>query len=306
MSLEQKIKALLENDTSEVVDTELVEGEAGADNAKIEAGKKNKLEDKKNTGEPSTDEPNNKRNNVDKSPVSEDHLNALVDGEDLSEDFKAKAATILEAAIAEGVSKELDRLSEENEAKLNEAVETLKEDLVEKLDGFLNLVVENWVKENEIAIERGIKTEILENFIDGMKNLFTEYYIDVPDEKLDILDEQATKIDDLTAQIEESTETITALTAEVNAARKQLVVESVGSDLSDTDFERFASLCENIQFSTDFEDKATTILEKYFPKKTTMTESVLPLTEDGTNVKTVETSPVMSKYVEALSGSLKF
>lgn len=306
MSLEQKIKALLENDTSEVVDTELVEGEAGADNAKIEADKKNKLEDKKNTGEPSTDEPNNKRNNVDKSPVSEDHLNALVDGEDLSEDFKAKAATILEAAIAEGVSKELDRLSEENEAKLNEAVETLKEDLVEKLDGFLNLVVENWVKENEIAIERGIKTEILENFIDGMKNLFTEYYIDVPDEKLDILDEQATKIDDLTAQIEESTETITALTAEVNAARKQLVVESVGSDLSDTDFERFASLCENIQFSTDFEDKATTILEKYFPKKTTMTESVLPLTEDGTNVKTVETSPVMSKYVEALSGSLKF
>jgi hypothetical protein len=213
----------------------------------------------------------------------------------------------LEAAIAEGVSRELDRLSEENEIKLNEAVETLKEDLVEKLDGFLNLVVENWVKENEIAIERGIKTEILENFIDGMKNLFTEYYIDVPDEKLDILDEQATKIDELTGQLDESTETIASLTAEVNAARKQLVVESIGSDLSDTDFERFASLCENIQFSSDFEEKATTILGKYFPKKTNIAESVIPLTEDGTGViKTTETNPVMNKYVEALSGSLKF
>jgi ribosomal 50S subunit-associated protein YjgA (DUF615 family) len=302
MSLEDKIKALLEGQENNT-DTDLSEGEsAGEDNTKIEAGKKNKLEDKKVTGEPSSDEPNNKRNNVDKSPVSEDHLATLMSGEDLSEDFKLKAAVILETAINEGVTKELARLAEEHEAQLVEAVEEVRAELVENLDGFLNLVVENWVKENAVAIERGIKSEITENFIDGLKNLFKEHYIDVPEEKFDILDEQTEKIEQLVSKLEEQTEQINTLTQEINEAKKSLTIESVGSELSDTDFEKFSSLCENISYSEEFENKAKTILEKYFPKTS---KATVDLSEDS-GIKSAVVDTTMTKYVEALSGSLKF
>lgn len=270
-------------------------------NAKIKAGLSKKLEAGGEIKAISTDEPNNKRNNVDKNMVKE-HIDALTENEELSEDFKTKAAVILEAAIADGVAKEVERLEEELAVQLDEAVDTVKAQLVEDIDGFLNVIVEKWMEENELALERGIKVDIVENFIDGMKNLFKENYIEVPDEKLDVLDEQAEQIEALLAANAELSESVAKLTEDVQASKKALAIEEVGSDLTDTDFEKFAGLLENVDYSEDFETKAKTILESYFPKtKVKHTKAI----EEGTKEE-VEVPAEMNKYVEALSGQLKF
>ena len=321
MSLEQKIKALLEGTEDKLVtadelevneDAELEEDTAiDADantaekNSKIVAGKSKKLDADKVTGAASTDEPNNKKNNVDKSPIGvKEHVDALTEGEDLSEEFKTKATAILEAAIADGVAKELDRLEEENALKLDEAVEEVRDELVEQIDGYLSAVVENWVVENELAIEKGVKTDIVENFIDGLKNLFAESYIEVPEEKLNVLDEQAEKIDELTTKLDESTEKVTSLMAEVSELNKLHVMESVGEPLTDTEYEKFIGLCEGIEFTSTeaFEEKVKTIKESYFPK--TKRDSMIAESDTPVPMNLVEGA--MSHYVNALSGSLAF
>ena len=302
MSLEQKINELLEN-------------EAGADNANIVAGKGRRLEDRKNTGEPSSEEPNSARNNkgteiqkgADKNPVGgvKEHVAALTDGEELSEDFKNKAAIILEAAIAEGVQNELARLDEEYAQRLDEAVEAVRDEIIENIDGFLNVVVENWMNDNEIAIENGIKNDILENFVDGLKNLFKENYIEIPEEKLDILDEQSSKIEELTGYLEESIGVIQTLEDQVVGLTCSRIQESVGVSLSNLDYEKFSALCEGIQFESeeDYEHKVKTIKESYFPK--TKRETVI--SESDTPVHQSLTEGAMSHYVNALSSSsLKF
>lgn len=295
-SLEDKIKDLLEN-------AEQVESEAGSDNSKIEAGKKNKLEDKKVTGAPATDEPNNKKNNVDKNPVSE-HIEALVNGEELSEEFKQKAATIFEAAIAEGVKNQMAQLEEEFDSRLAEAVEEVQSELVEQIDGYLTAVVEAWVEENEIALESGIKNDILEGFVDGLKNLFKEHYIEVPEEKLDVLDEQAEAIEELTQVIDESVVMIENLKEENQKLKREKVIDSIGESLVLTDREKFKSLCEGLSFDSeeDFAEKVKTIKENHFPK----TKPGSVIAENDTPVQSTLVEGTMAKYVEALSGSLKF
>lgn len=281
------------------------EAAADADNGKINAGKGKKLEDKKNAGEPSTAEPNNTKNNVDKNPQGvKEHIDALTAGEALSEDFKAKAAVILEAAIADGVSKELDRLEEEHAQQLDEAVNAVREELVNQIDGFLTTIVEAWVEENELALERGIKGEIVENFIDGLKTLFTEHYIEVPEEKLDILDEQAEQIESLTTALDESVSEIETLKAEVTGLTRARVMESVGDSLTDTEFEKFASLCEGLAYESaeTFEEKVKTIKESHF--HVTKPNSIIAESDTPVPMNLVEGS--MKKYVEALSNPLTF
>lgn len=304
MALEDKIKRLIEGVEDQA--EELSEEEAGASNAKITAGKGRKLEDRKNNGEPSTDEPNNKKNHVDRNPSGavKEHIDALSDGEDLSEDFKAKAATILEAAIHEGVQVELARLAEENELMLNEAVDAVREELVEQIDGFLNVVVEQWLSDNELALENGVKNEVLENFVDGLKRLFKENYIEVPEEKLDILDEQAAKIEELANTLDEATNVIGALENQVVDLTMTRIKESVGVSLTDTEFEKFVGLCEGIEFrSVDtYEEKLKTLKESYFPKNRRDTV----IAESDTPVINNLTEGSMAQYVSALSGPLSF
>jgi hypothetical protein len=332
MSLEDKIKALLEGKTDdavseeelvagkdeEITEDEIVEEEAivehdeAAQNAKINAGKGRKLEVDKVTGEASTDEPNNKRNRkgtdlqkgAEKNPVGE-HVEALMAGEDLSEEFKTKAGAILEAAIADGVAKEIARLDEEYAVQLDEAVEAVRDELVEEIDGYLNEMVEAWMQENQLALERGVKADIVENFVNGLKDLFKENYIEVPEEKYNVLDEQANKIDELTSLLDESVATIETLTTEVKALSKKSVMESVGAPLTDTDYEKFASLCEGVEFTSaeEFEVKAKTIKENYFPKNkrgSVIAEGDEPAAPE----QLVEGA--MSHYVAALTNPLSF
>lgn len=275
------------------------DADGAAATAKIKAGLSKKLEAGGEIKAASTDEPNNKKNNVDKN--MQEHIDALVTGEELSEDFKAKAATILEAAVADGVANEIVRLEEAFALQLDEAVDAVKEQLVEDIDGFLNVIVEKWLEENELALERGIKVDIVENFIDGMKNLFKEHYIEVPDEKVNVLDEQAEQIEALMTANSELVEVVERLSEDVKASKKTLAIESIGEDLTDTDFEKFAGLMENIDYSEDFETKAKTILESYFPKARVKAEEIIEAKDEESTVPAE-----MNKYVEALSGQLKF
>ena len=198
--------------------------------------------------------------------VSE-HVDALVSGEnDLSEEFKNKAATIFESAIRTKVKEIAETMEADYNNKLEQESAKAKEELTEKVDSYLSYVVEEWMKENEIALERGIKGEIAEDFISGLKKLFSEHYIDVPDEKYDVLEAQATKIEELNKKLNEQIEKNVELNKDNADKTKNEVMAEVANDLADTQKEKFAKLAEEIEYSTseDFKKKCETIKESYF------------------------------------------
>ena len=196
-------------------------------------------------------------------------VDALVGDSDLSEEFKQKAATIFEAAIKAKVKEESQRLQGEYETKLKEDTETHKAELVEKVDSYLNYVVEEWMQENKIAIERGIKGEIAEDFIGGLKKLFEDHYIDVPDEKYNVLEDQASKIEDLEKKLNEEIEKNVKLNKDNGELKKEEIIAKSSEDLTDVQKEKFNKLAEEVEYSNeeDFTAKVKTIKESYFGKK---------------------------------------
>ena len=196
-------------------------------------------------------------------------VDALVGDSDLSEEFKQKAATIFEAAIKAKVKEESQRLQGEYETKLKEDTETHKNELVEKVDSYLNYVVEEWMQENKIAIERGIKGEIAEDFIGGLKKLFEDHYIDVPDEKYNVLEDQASKIEDLEKKLNEEIEKNVKLNKDNGELKKEEIIAKSSEDLTDVEAEKFNKLAEEVEYANeeDFTTKVKTIKESYFGKK---------------------------------------
>jgi hypothetical protein len=235
--------------------------------------------------------------------VSED-VSALTEGEELSEEFKEKASVIFEAAVKSKLRSEVERIEEAKVQEIAEEINRVRDELTEKVDAYMNYVVEEWMKENEIAIERGLKGEIAEDFISGLKNLFTEHYIDVPDEKYDILGTQAEKIDELEAKLNEQIEKSAALKSEKDVLVRESVFAEVASDLADTEVEKFKSLAEDVDFTDaeSFKGKLDTLKESYFPKATTVAESVDTAQEDG---ESFDTTGAMSAYMSAISKNVK-
>ena len=235
--------------------------------------------------------------------VSED-VSALTEGEELSEEFKDKAATIFEAAVKSKLRSEVERIEMSKTQEIAEEINRVRDELTEKVDAYMNYVVEEWMKENEIAIERGLKGEIAEDFISGLKSLFEEHYIDVPDEKYDILGTQSEKIEQLEAKLNEQIEK----TATIKKQNDQLVRESVfaevASDLADTEVEKFKSLAEDVDFADEdtFRGKLDTLKESYFPKATTIAESV-DTESDGS--ESFDTTGAMAAYMAAISKNVK-
>ena len=228
--------------------------------------------------------------------VAED-VDALVKGEDLSEEFQKKAATIFEAAVKSKVRSEIERIEEEKTQEVSSEVETFKTELAEKVDGYLDYVVKEWMKENELAIERGLKGEIAEDFIGGLKALFEEHYIDVPDEKYDILESQASKIDELENKLNETIGKLTEKNKSENELVREAVINEVSSDLAETQSEKFAELTKDVDFTDkeSFTEKLNTLKENYFPKSTPQN-----LTEEGSEEKEIEASGVMAAYTSAI------
>ena len=204
-----------------------------------------------------------------------EHVDALVAGEDsLSEEFKTKAATVFEAAIKSKVKEIAEEMQADYDKKLTEETSKSKDELVEKVDSYLAYVVEEWMKENELALERGIKGEIAEDFISGLKKLFEDHYIDVPDEKYNVLEDQSSKIEELEKKLNESIEKNVELSKENGEHKRQDIIDEASADLADTQKEKFNKLAEEVEYSNeeDFKTKVATIKESYFGKKESTSE----------------------------------
>ena len=232
-----------------------------------------------------------------------EHVEALVSGEsDLTEEFKNKAATIFEGAIKSKVDEIAEKMEAEYNTKLNEEISATKETMVTKVDSYLNYVVEEWMKENQIALEKGIKGEIAEDFISGLKKLFEDHYIDVPDEKYDVLEDQASKIETLEKQVNEEIEKNVELKKSSGELNKQSIKQEVASDLADTQKEKFNKLSEEIEYSNekDYKSKVETIKESYFGKKSVSGEQIDDVAvTDGTSNE--DLSNAMAAYSTAIS-----
>lgn len=233
-------------------------------------------------------------------------VDALVNGEDLSEEFKAKAATIFEAAIVTRVKEEVTRLQEEFDAKLEEAIAQNQEGLVEKVDGYLSYVAEQWMENNEIALESGMKSDILEGFVSGLKGLFEEHYIDIPEEKFDVLGSMEETIADLQAKLDEQVAANVEMAKVINEATRESIIADGAEGLAETDKEKFFGLAEELAFedSESFAKKVQTIRENYFTNKaSTIVESVVTDTpvENLTEEVKKPVDPSISKYMSVLN-----
>jgi hypothetical protein len=342
MSIEQKIAEILAESKAKQLDEFKVAGkEGGSNTAKQDAGSGDQTpirtaqNNVPNGGE--TPNPDNARNNVDsqddatdgtakksnpanssatpgdQTPVRKgnaikgmkEDLDAMFGTDELSEEFKDKAATIFEAAVMSRVTAEVARLEEEFEAKVATTVAEEIEGIVEQVDGYLGYIAEQWMTQNEIALERGIKSDILESFVDGLKGLFEEHYIDVPEEKYDLLGEMEETIGELKSKIDEQVAINVELTKSVNEAKRNEIVKSISEGLTDTEAEKFAGLVTEVAYedSESFETKVKTLRESYFTTKTTsgvtsvVTDSPVIITEAGS--KSVD--PKMSAYLSALN-----
>jgi len=246
----------------------------------------------------------------DKAESDEDSLDiksdvdALIGDSDLSEEFKQKAATIFEAAIKSKVKAEAKRLEGEYETKLQENTESHKAEMVEKVDSYLNYVVEEWMKENQIAIERGIKGEIAEDFIGGLKKLFEDHYIDVPDEKYNVLEDQASKIEELEKKLNESIDKNVELNKANGELKRQDIIDETSEDLADTAKEKFNKLAEEVEYSNedDFRTKVKTIKESYFGKKEVKQDNEIDNVAAGESAEQpADLSNAMAAYSAAIS-----
>jgi hypothetical protein len=236
--------------------------------------------------------------------VKED-VDALVEGEELSEDFKEKASTIFEAAVKSKTREEIARLYQATVDEFDAKLEEAKDEMTDKIDTYLNYVVEEWTKENELAIERGLKGEIAEDFISGLKQLFEDHYIDIPDEKYDVLGAQSDKIAELEEKVNEVLEQNIVLKDKNGSLVREHVVVEVSEDLTDTEVEKFKSLVEDVDFVDEesFRAKLDTIKENYFPKvrEEVVTEQVIDNEVAEGAAKDIDVSDSMAKYMTAIT-----
>ncbi len=233
--------------------------------------------------------------------VSQD-VEALIGGEEsLSEEFKTKAATIFETAIKTKVRSELEKIQEENDKQMETLAEETMTSVVEKVDDYMNYVVEQWMTDNELAIERGLKGEIAEDFISGLKGLFEDHYIDVPDEKYDILEANLTKIEELEDKLNKQMEENVQLKKAKGELVKESMIADVADGMTDTETEKFQSLVDDVEFSDEesYKEKLQTIKESYFGTGKVEAQETEVLTEEGSE-ETIEVSGQMAKYMSAI------
>jgi hypothetical protein len=243
---------------------------------------------------------------VEEAALFEADLKALFADEDhLTEEFKVKAAEMFEAVVTSRVSAEIAQIEEELTEAANVEFESQLEQMTENIDKYLSYVTETWMAENQIAIESGIRTEVTESFIKGLQQVFSEHYIEVPEDKYDVMTEMQTKIDELSAKLDEQVESNIAIKEESITLKKQAVFAKISEGLASTEAEKFATLVEDITYTgmDSYEQKLQVVKENYFPKENVVTEAKL---EDTFEAADEVTTGVMSKYAQAISKSTKF
>ena len=250
-------------------------------------------------------EPLAEKQDIDYQADFSEDLNALVESEaTLSDEFKGKASTIFEAAIKTKLAEEIDRLEAKYEEELAEEVESTKSDLVEKVDNYLNYVVEQWMEDNKVAVEQGLRTEIAEKFMTSLKDLFTESYIEVPESKVDLVDQLAQENEELEASSNEAIARSLAMAEELEAYKRDAIIREHATGLAETQVEKLKKLAEDIDFETEetFAQKVATIKESYFTKKASESADI---EEDDDGETVAEASGAMASYLTAIQKTNK-
>jgi hypothetical protein len=239
-----------------------------------------------------------------KGTMKED-VDALFNGESLSEDFRVKATLIFESAVTSRVESILEGVLADNDELLSEAVSEIKTEMSEQVDAYLNYVVEEWMTENAIAIESGLRAELTEDFINGLKNLFVEHYVEIPDEKLDVAEELAARVVELEEAAEAAAAETAALSEELNAVKKDEAIRKVCEGLTEVQIGKMKSLAESVEFTTegDFDHKLAVIRENYFPSKVQVKSEVKAIQEAAADEapEVVQASGIMAHYVNSLT-----
>ena len=237
--------------------------------------------------------------------IDED-VNALVEGEELSEEFKEKAKTILEAAVKGKVVQIKEVLDAEYDAKLLEEVETIKGALNERVDSYLEYVADEWFTENQLAVQGGLKEELTESFMTGLKSLFEEHYVTIPEEKYDVLQSMVEKLDDMESKLNEQIEKNVTLNTRLSESASDVILADVSEGLADTQKEKLASLSESVEFESEdkYREKLETLKESYFPTTSPTANKAESLSE-GVDSSPEVTSGTMAKYLKMLSSTGK-
>ena len=246
---------------------------------------------------------------VDESINIEDDVNALLGGEELSEEFKEKAKTIFEAALNSKIKEIQDTLEIQYEQKLNEEKEELKVSLQERVDSYLEYVAEEWMTENQLAVEHGLKTEMTESFLSGMKGLFEEHYVTIPEDKYDVLESMVEKLDDMETKLNEQIDKNIGLNKRLGESVASGILESVSDGLAATQKEKLASLAESVEFESEekYREKLGVLKESYFARTTNESAKEVAKAQtlsEGVDSTTAPVSSGMDAYLSAL-GSFK-
>lgn len=242
---------------------------------------------------------------VEENKVDVTDVDSLFSGEDLSEEFKNSAKAIFEAAILAKVGEEKAKLEEEFATKLAEETEKINDNLVTKVDEYLEYVVGEWMEENKLAIEKGIRAEIAEDFMIGLKNLFTEHYIDIPEEKVDVVEELSNKVETLEKELDKVVTENSNLNGAISGYKKEQIIIQVSEGLSEVQTAKLKSLAENIEYVSeqDYKEKLELTKKKYFEEDKNDAESTS--VSDETSSLDESYSPVMARYVQGISRTLK-
>tara|TARA_R110002153_G_scaffold27498_1_gene85383 strand:+ start:2550 stop:3605 length:1056 start_codon:yes stop_codon:yes gene_type:complete len=236
-----------------------------------------------------------------------DDLKALVESEaTLSDEFKAKTAVIFETAVSSKISETVERLEDEYESRLNEELEETRSALVENIDSYLNYVVEGWMKDNQVAVEKGLRAEIAEGFMSKLRDLFEESYIEVPETKVDLVDELAEQVEELEEKLNSQTSSVLEMSGTIETLTRANIVREASRDLADTQQEKLASLVESLDFEDEaaFSQKVKTVKESYFAKEVTEEVAVDALNEEWAPASP-EVTGTMDSYLSAIKKSHK-
>lgn len=228
-------------------------------------------------------------------------------GEDLSEEFRDKATAIFEAAVIARVNSEMEKVAESLEEKYADEFATYKEDLVEKIDAYLNYVVEGYLEENKLAIENGLRNEIAEDFMSGLKALFKEHYIEVPEEKYDVIGELQVKVTELEESLNSQINSNVGLNSELTELKKKMIIKEMSKDLADTEANKLSKLLEGVEFDNAdlYKEKVSVIKENYFPRDAVVKESAKQALIEDTSTEAYTGNDVVSTYAQALSRTIK-
>ena len=307
-SAAQPMQGLAKEDAEYDEDEALLEASEKEEEGSEDDTKEDSKEDKKKKSSKEDDSEDEDEDEMKEEYDIEEDVNALLSGEDLSEEFQEKARTIFETAIRSKVAEIKEELQETYENALVEEIEVIKQGLVERVDAYLEYVADEWVAENALAIEAGLKTEMTESFLQGMKGLFEDHYVSIPEEKYDVIESMVDKLDEMEEKLNEQIERNIALNNRLAESVADVIFADVAEGLALSQKDKLASLAENVEFDSEanYREKLVTLRESYFPSNAgTQKEVTENLSEEVDYSNASQISGVMERYLSVLSRTTK-